>query len=73
MNIIEDWSNRCECHGSSEMNIIEGWPVSQRCGTLKNPHCSNEHENSFFFSHIDFPCIKIYPFRQLQNLNQTGL
>ena len=26
--------NRCGCHGSSEMSIINGRP---ECGTLKNP------------------------------------
>ena len=27
-------SSRCECHGTSEMTIIKGWPV---CGTLTDP------------------------------------
>ena len=32
--------NRWECHGSSEMTIINGCPCHNSCGTLKNPHCS---------------------------------
>ena len=31
---------RCECHGSSEMTIINGCPCRSRCDMLKNPHCS---------------------------------
>ena len=31
---------RCECHGSSEMTIINGCPCHSRCGMLKNPNCS---------------------------------
>ena len=33
-------SVRCECHGSSEMTILNGCPESQGCGTLKNPFCA---------------------------------
>ena len=51
-------ANRCECHGSSEIAVINGCSVSQchirchsRCGTLKNPHCSvamsAEHRSKF--------------------------
>ena len=32
--------NMRECHGSSEMAIINGCPCQIRCGTLKIPHCS---------------------------------
>ena len=32
--------SRCERHGSSEMTIIYDAPCHNRCGTLKNPHCS---------------------------------
>lgn len=28
--------NRCDSPGSSEMTILNGWPVNSRCGTLKN-------------------------------------
>ena len=42
---------RCECHGSSEMTIINGAPCNSRCGTLKNPHwsmvMSAEHRSKF--------------------------
>ena len=46
----------CECHGSSEMTILNGCPVSQyMCGTLKNPHCSMamsaEHRSKFAALH----------------------
>ena len=44
-----------ECHGSSEMTIINRCPVSNRCGTLKNPHCSTamnaEHRSKFAALH----------------------
>ena len=33
-------SNRCDCRASSEMIIIYGTPVSNRCGTLKNAQCT---------------------------------
>lgn len=33
-------STTFECHRPSEMSIMNECPVSQRCGALKNLHCS---------------------------------
>ena len=32
--------NRCECHGSSEMTLIKGWPMSQLVLHVKEPPLS---------------------------------
>ena len=50
------FSNRCKCHGSSEITIINRCAVSQKlCGTLKNHHCSMdtsaEHRSKFAALH----------------------
>ena len=37
-------NNRCECHGSSGMTTIKGWPLSQYVRHIKDPSLLNGHE-----------------------------
>ena len=43
--------NRCECHGSSEMTIINGRPVSQWVWHVKEPSLLNGQHRSFAALH----------------------
>ena len=68
---------RCECHGSSEMTIINGCPCRSRCDMLKNPHCSMaisaEHTKSLqtFTGNGDVSLwVKNSRFRRKKNLNK---
>lgn len=46
---------KCQCHVFLEMTAVNGWPVSQECGTVKNPLCSStisvEHKCKFSTLH----------------------